>query len=162
MSPATEHAERWIAALTSDTEALVDLYADELVFNDRAESDCATDTVSSKDALRAHLTVFANKDPDSGAGVHTFTATEVFALAGVDGNPAVVILWNWIGVGLATYRGVPAGGRTLSTRGITWHGLDDGGRITREITYWNDTPVLQDLGLPIVAEEYWVEGSDAG
>ena len=61
---------------------------------------------------------------------------------------------------LATYRGVPTGGKTLTTRGITWHQLDGDGKIARETTYWNDTPVLQELGLPIITPEYWVEGFD--
>ena len=64
------------------------------------------------------------------------------------------------GEGLDTYRGVPTGGRSLSTRGITWHQLDGDGRIARETTYWNDTPVLQELGLPIITPESWVEGFD--
>lgn len=160
MSLATEHANRWVAALTADTDALVDLYVDDLVYDDHADSDHVTDTVSSKADLKAHLAAFANKDASNGAGLHRFTATEAFQLAGVNGNPAVVILWDWTGEGLDTYRGVPTGGRTLSTRGITWHALDGDGKIARETTYWNDTPVLQDLGLPIITPEYWLEGFD--
>ena len=78
----------------------------------------------------------------------------------MDGQPAVVILWDWTGEGLSTFRGVPTEGKNLSTRGITWHQLDAQGKIARETTYWNDTPVLQELGLPIVTPEYWVEGFD--
>lgn len=160
MSLATEHANRWVAAMTADTDAVVDLYIDDLVYDDHADSDHVTDTISCKADLKAHLTPFANTDAANGAGVHHFTATEAFQLAGVNGNPAVVILWDWTGEGLATYRGVPTGGRTLSTRGITWHQLDGDGKIARETTYWNDTPVLQELGLPIITPEYWVEGFD--
>ena len=56
--------------------------------------------------------------------------------------------------------GVPTGGKTLQTRGITWHQLDGAGKIARETTYWNDTPVLQELGLPILTPAYWAEGFD--
>ncbi len=158
---AAQHAARWANALTSDTGDAVALYADDLVYDDHADSDHVTDTAITKAELRPRLAPFANTDPGNGVGVHTFTATEAFQLAGVNGNPAVVILWDWTGEGLATFRGVPTGGKTLQTRGITWQQLDSEGKIARETTYWNDTPpVLQELGLPIITPEYWVEGFD--
>ena len=157
---AIDHARTWAAALTSDTSTAVALYADDLVYDDHADSDHMIDTAITKDELQPRLAPFANKDIANGVGLHTFTATEAFQLAGVGGNSAVVILWDWTGQGLDTYRGVPSQGKTLSTRGITWHHLDANGKIERETTYWNDTPVLQELGLPIVTPEYWVEGFD--
>ncbi|GAY15565.1 ketosteroid isomerase-related protein [Mycobacterium sp. shizuoka-1] len=160
MSLATEHAQRWVTALTSDTAAAVALYADDMVYDDHADSDHVIDTAITKAELEPRLAPFANKDTDNGVGVHRFTAPEAFQLAGVNGNPAVVILWDWSGEGLDTYRGVPTHGKNLHTRGITWHQLDADGRIARETTYWNDTPVLQELGLPIITPEYWVEGFD--
>ncbi|MCX2932382.1 nuclear transport factor 2 family protein [Mycobacterium sp. CVI_P3] len=160
MSLATEHADRWVTALTSDTAAAVALYADDMVYDDHADSDHMIDTAITKAELEPRLVPFANTDAGNGVGTHRFTATEAFELAGVNGNPAVVILWDWTGEGLATYRGVPTGGKTLHTRGITWHQLDADGKIARETTYWNDTPVLQELGLPIITPEYWVEGFD--
>ena len=160
MSLATDHADRWVTALTSDTAAAVDLYAEDLVYDDHADSDHMIDTAITKAELEPRLAPFANTDPDNGIGIHRFTATESFQLAGVNGNPAVVILWDWTGEGLETYRGVPTANKSLQTRGITWHQLDGDGRIERETTYWNDTPVLQELGLPIVTPEYWVEGFD--
>lgn len=160
MSLATEHAQNWVSALTSDTATALDLYADDLVYDDHADSDHVTDTALSKDELQPRLAPFANKDRANGLGIHTFTATEAFELAGVNGNPAVVILWEWSGEGLDNYRGVPTEGRSLATRGITWQALDGNGKIARETTYWNDTPVLQELGLPIITPDYWVEGFD--
>jgi steroid delta-isomerase-like uncharacterized protein len=160
MSLATDHANRWVTALMSDTAAAVDLYADDLVYDDHADSDHVIDTAITKAELEPRLAPFANKNPGNGVGLHRFTATEAFQLAGVNGNPAVVILWDWAGEGLNTYRGVPTGGKSLQTRGITWHQLDSDGKIERETTYWNDTPVLQELGLPIITPEYWVEGFD--
>jgi steroid delta-isomerase-like uncharacterized protein len=160
MSLATDHANRWVTALTSDTAAAVALYADDLVYDDHADSDHVIDTAITKAELQPRLAPFANKNNDNGVGLHRFTATEAFQLAGVNGNPAVVILWDWAGEGLNTYRGVPTEGKSLHTRGITWHQLDGDGKIERETTYWNDTPVLQELGLPIITPEYWVEGFD--
>ncbi|MBS1694066.1 MAG: nuclear transport factor 2 family protein [Actinobacteria bacterium] len=160
MNFAIDHAARWTRALTSDTDAAVDLYADDLVYDDHADSDHVLDTALTKDELAPRLAPFANTDAGNGVGIHRFTATEAFELAGVNGQMAIVILWDWAGEGLATYRGVPTDGRSLSTRGITWHQLDANGKIVRETTYWNDTPVLQELGLPIITPEYWVEGFD--
>ena len=157
---ATAHAQTWADALVSDTAAAVDLYADDLVYDDHADSDHVSDTAITKSELHPRLAPYANKDAGNGVGLHTFTATEAFQLAGVGGNPAVVILWDWTGRDLDTYRGVPTAGKTLSTRGITWHQLNADGKIERETTYWNDTPVLQELGLPISTPEYWVEGFD--
>lgn len=159
-SQARQHAQRWVDALTSDTASAVELYADDLVYDDHGDSDHMIDTAITKSELEPRLAPFANKDLGNGIGVHAFTATEAFQLAGVDGQPAVVILWDWTGQGLSTFRGVATEGKNLSTRGITWHQLDAQGRIARETTYWNDTPVLQELGLPIVTPEYWVEGFD--
>ncbi|RAV01576.1 ketosteroid isomerase-related protein [Mycolicibacter senuensis] len=157
---AVDHARRWAAALTTDTAAAVGLYADDLVYDDHMDSDHVLDTAITKAELEPKLAPFANKNADNGIGVHTFVATEAFQLAGVGGNPAVVILWDWVGEQLDNFRGVPAGRKRLATRGITWHQLDADGKIERETTYWNDTPVLQELGAPIVTPPYWVEGFD--
>ncbi|CPT92039.1 conserved hypothetical protein [Mycobacteroides abscessus] len=157
---AKDHAKRWVEAITSDTAAAVGLYADDLVYDDHGDSDHVIDTAITKDELRPRLAPFANKNRDNGLGIHTITATEAFQLAGVGGHPAVVILWDWIGEGLSTFRGVPTEGKKLNTRVITWHQLDGQGKIARETTYWNDTPVLQELGLPIITPEYWVAGFD--
>ncbi|MDN5917213.1 MAG: hypothetical protein L0I76_19275 [Pseudonocardia sp.] len=82
-------------------------------------------------------------------------------MPGVNGNPSVVTRWAWTGTGLGTYRGVPTNGRELlSTSGLTWHQLDADGKIAREATYWNDTPVLQELGIPLATPAYWEEGFD--
>lgn len=160
MSNKAEHARRWVDALTSDTSAAVDLYADNLVYDDHGDSDHVYDTAITKDELAPKLAQFANKSSDNGLGTHSLTVTDTFDVAGVNGNPSVVILWDWTGEGLGTYRGVPAAGKALSTRGITWHQLDANGKIERETTYWNDTPVLQELGIPLVTPQYWVEGFD--
>lgn len=160
MSTHEEHARRWSTALTSDTAATFDLYADDLVYDDHNDTDHVHDTAITKGELAPMIAAYANTDAGNGVGLHTFEVTESFPLAGTAGNPAVVILWNWTGRGLDTYRGVPTEGKTLSTRGITWHQLDSDGKIARETTYWNDTPVLQELGVPIITPEYWVEGFD--
>jgi steroid delta-isomerase-like uncharacterized protein len=160
MTTPAEHAARWSTALTSDTAAVVDLFADNFVYDDHSDRDHVIDTAITKSELAPMIEAYANSDAGNGIGIHQFSVTDTFSVAGVNGNPSVVILWDWTGENLASYRGVPTGGRALTTRGITWHQLDAGGKIIREVTYWNDTPVLQELGIPIVTPEYWVEGFD--
>ncbi|GAB24080.1 hypothetical protein GOPIP_062_00320 [Gordonia polyisoprenivorans NBRC 16320 = JCM 10675] len=160
MTDHRSHAEAWATALTSDTDELLGLFADDFVYDDHADRDHVLDTAITKDELRPFVAPFANADPGNGVGTHTFTVTESFPVAGRGGDPAVVILWDWTGEGLDTYRGVPVNGRTLHTRGITWHQLNAEGKIVHESTYWNDTPVLQELGIPLITPEYWVEGFD--
>lgn len=160
MTSPAEHAARWSAALTSNTDATVDLFADNLVYDDHTDRDHVIDTAITKSELAPKIAAYANSDAANGVGIHEFSVTDTFAVAGVNGFPSVAILWDWTGTSLASYRGVPTGGKTLSTRGITWHQFDANGKITREVTYWNDTPILQELGIPISTPEYWVEGFD--
>ena len=83
---ASDHAHAWTTALTSDTTAAVDLYADDLVYDDHADADHVVDTAITKAELRPRLAPFANKDATNGVGLHNFIATEAFHLAGVGGN----------------------------------------------------------------------------
>ena len=34
------------------------------------------------------------------------------------------------------------------------------GKVNRESTYWNDVPVYQQLGLPVLTPAYWEAGFD--
>jgi steroid delta-isomerase-like uncharacterized protein len=155
-----QHAQAWISLITSDTDATVGMYADELVYDDRRDVDHVFDTATDKPQLRDRLAPFANADQDNGVGIHDFEILDVLDAAGLDGARAVTILWQWTGQHLANFRGLPTGGRTLTARGQTWHQLDAAGRITRESTFWNDVPVFQELGLPVLTPEYWAADFD--
>jgi steroid delta-isomerase-like uncharacterized protein len=155
MTANQDHAQRWAALITSDTDAVVDLFADELLYDDRRDTDHVFDTATDKAQLRQRIAPFANGDPDNGLGVHRFEVLDVIDAAGADGTRAVAILWKWTGEHLENFRGVPTGGQTLMARGQTWHQFDSGGKITRESTYWNDVPVYQQLGLPVLTPAYW-------
>jgi steroid delta-isomerase-like uncharacterized protein len=160
MSDNTEHAKRWATLITSDTDAAVGLFADELLYDDRRDVDHVYDTATDKVQLRARIAPFANADPDNGLGIHHFEVLDVIDAVGVNGARAVAIVWQWTGEHLQNFRGVPAGGRSLSARGQTWHQFDATGKITRESTYWNDVPVYQQLGLPVLTPAYWEAGFD--
>ena len=160
MSDNTDHASRWATLITSDTDAAVGLFADELLYDDRRDVDHVHDTATDKAQLRMRIAPFANADPGNGLGIHRFEVLDVIDAAGVNGTRAVAIVWKWTGEHLWNFRGVPTGGQTLSARGQTWHQLDAAGKITRESTYWNDVPVYQQLGLPVLTPAYWEAGFD--
>ena len=150
-----EHARHWAAVITSDTDAAVDVFAEEFTYDDRRDLDHVFDTATDKDQLRERIAPFANKDVDNGLGVHRFEVLDVIHGVGANGARAVAILWQWTGEYLENFRGVPAGGQRLTARGQTWHQIDEHGKVTRESTFWNDVPVFQQLGLPVVTPSYW-------
>ena len=155
MSDYSDHVRRWASLITSDTDAAVDLFADELVYDDRRDVDHVFDTATDKTQLRERIAPFANADVGNGLGIHRFEVLDVIDAAGPNGARAVAILWQWTGEHLENFRGVPTGGQSLSARGQTWHQFDAAGKITRESTYWNDVPVYQQLGLPVLTPAYW-------
>jgi steroid delta-isomerase-like uncharacterized protein len=160
MSENSDHARRWASQITSDTDAVLGLFADDVLYDDRRNIDHVFDTTTSKAELRDRLAPFANADPGNGMGVHRFDVLDVIDATGADGSRAVTILWTWTGEHLESFRGVPTGGRALSARGQTWHQFDAAGKVNRESTYWNDVPVYQQLGLPVLTPAYWEAGFD--
>jgi len=155
MSDYSDHARRWASLITSDTDAAVDLFADELVYDDRRDVDHVFDTATDKAQLRERIAPFANADAGNGLGLHRFEVLDVIEAAGTNGARAVAIVWQWTGEYLENFRGVPTGGQALSARGQTWHQFDAAGKVDRESTYWNDVPVYQQLGLPVLTPAYW-------
>src|SRR3984893_15329200 len=160
MSENQNHAQRWSSLITSDTDAAVDLFADDLVYDDRRDVDHVFDTATDKTQLRERIASFANDDAHNGLGIHPFEVLDVIDTTCVEGCQAVAILWQWTGAHLQNFRGVPTGGQTLSARGQTWHQFDAAGKVNRESTYWNDVPVYQQLGLPVLTPAYWEAGFD--
>src|SRR3984957_13769106 len=121
MSDTPDPASRWATLITSDPDAAVGLFADELLYDDRRDIDHVYDTATDKAQLRARIAPFANADPDNGLGIHNFEVLDVIDAAGVNGTRAVATVWQWAGEQLEICRGVPAGGQSLSARGQTWH-----------------------------------------
>ena len=160
MNDNVDHARRWASLLTSDTDAVVGLFADDLLYDDRRDLDHVFDTATDKAQLRERIAPFANADPGNGLGIHHFEVLDVIDAVGVGGARAVAILWRWTGEHLETFRGVPAEGQILSAPGQTWHQFDAAGKVNRESTYWNDVPVYQQLGLPVLTPAYWEAGFD--
>src|SRR6202034_1201499 len=104
MSDNQDHAQRWASLITSDTDATVDLFAEELIYDDRRDVDHVFDSPTDKTQLRERIVPFANSDADNGGGIHHFEVLDVIDAAGVDGGRAVAILWLWTGEHLRTFR----------------------------------------------------------
>ena len=156
MTENQEHAQRWATALTDDTAAVVALFADELVYDDRRDIDHVFDTATTKDQLRERIAPFANKDAANGLGVHRFDVLDVIDSVGVDGARAVAILWTWTGEHLENFRGVPTEGKTLHD---AWADLapvrcDRQGRSTSPRS-GTTCPSSRQLGLPVSTPAYW-------
>src|ERR1700689_3384651 len=109
MSDNPDHARRWATLITSDTDAAVGLFADELLYDDRRDVDHVYDTATDKAQLRTRIEPFANADPGNGLGIHRFEVLDVIDAAGVNGARAVAIVWKWTGEHLRNFRGVPTG-----------------------------------------------------
>jgi steroid delta-isomerase-like uncharacterized protein len=146
-----DHATRWCEALGRDTGALGALYAEQFTLEDTQVDDHLEDTVTDLTLLAEKLGGLAGGEN----GRYTFVATEYLA-----GRGCGLIHWDVTIEGAETYRGLPTGGKTLTTTGSTFHQFDDDGRIVLESTHWEDNAVFVQLGLPIVRPHYWLEGFD--
>jgi steroid delta-isomerase-like uncharacterized protein len=147
-TPATgmEHAQRWSAALGSDTAALGALYADYFTLEYTMVDDHLDDTITDRAMLAEKLGGIASGEN----GSYTFTPTAVF-----EGNGHQLTHWDVTIEGATTYRGLPTGGKTLTTLGSTFHQFDSEGKIVLESTCWEDNRVFVELGLPILRPHYW-------
>lgn len=155
MSENQDHAQRWAQAIANDTDALLALFADQLVYDDHRDVDHVYDTAITKEELREKVAPFANKDADNGLGLHSFEVLDVIDTYGANGARAAAILWQWTGEHLENFRGIPTQGKTVTTRGQTWHQFDEAGQVYRESTFFNDVPVFQELGIPAITPAYW-------
>ncbi|MBA3742992.1 hypothetical protein [Sporichthya sp.] len=143
---AMEHAQTWCNALGNDVAALRAMYADYFTLEYTKVDDHEQDSITDSDMLANALGGISTKEN----GTYTFTPTAVF-----EGNGHHLIHWSVTIEGAETYRGLPAGGKTLKTIGSTFHELDADGRILLESTCWEDNNVFVQLGLPILRPHYW-------
>src|SRR6202008_3334292 len=106
MSQNSDHVRRWASLITSDTDAVLGLFADDVLYDDRRNIDHVFDTATGKGEWRERPAPFANADPGNGLGIHRFEVLDVIAGTGVDGSRAVAIVWKWTGEDLENFRGV--------------------------------------------------------
>ncbi len=108
-----DYAKRWADALSTDTSALADLYADDGDFcvERHMMDDHMEDTISDRATLVERLGGLANSDRDNGIGIHTFTATEY-----IGDERYGLIHWDYTSEGASYYRGLPADGSVCRRR----------------------------------------------
>lgn len=152
-----DYAKRWADALSSDTNAFADLYAadGDFCIERHMMDDHMQDTISDRVMLHERLDGLANSDRENGIGIHTFTATEY-----IGDERYGYVLWNYTCEAASHYRGIPADGKHLRTKGSTFLQFNADGKIILESTCTNDTPVLQDLGIPLMTPHYWAADFD--
>jgi steroid delta-isomerase-like uncharacterized protein len=147
-----DYAKRWADALSTDTDALADLYAadGEFCAERHMMDDHMQDTISDRTTLLERLGGLANGDPDNGVGIHTFTATEY-----IGDERYGLIHWDYTCEHATNYRGLPADGKRLQTKGSTFLQFNADGKIVLESTCFNDNPIFQELGIPVATPHYW-------
>ena len=152
-----EFALRWAQTRTSDTGAHDALYAPDkkFVIELAKVDDHMEDSINDHRDLRTKLGYWSNTNPGSGEGLHAITVTDVF-----EGNGHIFIHWDYTIEHLASFHGVPAEDKTLSTVASTFLEFNADGLIVQEATIINDNRIYQQLGLPIVTPHYWDEGFD--
>ncbi|MCK9250617.1 MAG: hypothetical protein M0P31_16770 [Solirubrobacteraceae bacterium] len=155
--PNIDFAKTWAETRTNDLAAHRALYAgeEEFAIEGRMVDDHLGDTVSTTEEFNKELAHYSNKDAGNGLGVQTITVTEAF-----EGNGHVMIHWDWKVEGADTFRGLPTEGKTLTSKGSTFLQVNAEGKIILESTILNETPVFQQLGLPLITPHYWEEGFD--
>jgi steroid delta-isomerase-like uncharacterized protein len=145
-----DYAKQWADALGRDTDAFADLYAADGDFTSDVHmmDDHMEDTASSREQLITKRGPLANGD-------HTFAVTEYLG-----DERWGLIHWDYTVQSANSYRGIPAQGKTLQTKGSTFLRFDGEGKIVLESTFFNDNPIFQELGHPVATPHYWEEGFD--
>jgi steroid delta-isomerase-like uncharacterized protein len=152
-----DYAKRWAEALSNDTAALADLYAADGDFcvERHMMDDHMEDTISDRATLLERLGGLANDDQSNGVGIHTFTATEY-----IGDERYGLVHWDYTCEAASTYRGIPADGKRLQTKGSTFLQFNSDGKIALESTCTNDNPIFQELGIPVATPHYWAADFD--
>jgi steroid delta-isomerase-like uncharacterized protein len=133
-------ANIWLKGFRTSPEVVCKLYHDDFLFEDLMLDQSITD----KDELHRVFAPYANTDPGNGIGIHNFTIESYTAIDDHRG----IIHWAWEAKHTAVFLGLPTEGKTIGTKGQTFHVYEDG-RIKRESTFWDAAPVLKALGHPI-------------
>ncbi len=124
----------WIDLFTDSSKELISLYNPEFLFEDinfdvRIENDL--------DAMEEFQKGFLVEDPSK--SYHKF---KVFDYVGDEKLGS--FQWIWESKHAGDFLGVPAAGKTTSTRGVTVMGWKDG-KINLERSIWDAVAVLQQL-----------------
>lgn len=174
--------EDWIDTFyTGGAEAIIHYYADDFVFEDIT----LFQTIQDKEELYNAFLPFGKGSPagehqfdvlryDGGmAGDRTaqlrtknpggYTDAEwqhwshdTFLGAEYSYDEWCVMQWIWRGKHKVDFLGLPATGKTTTTRGITFHCYKDR-KIVRESTFWNYRDVAIQLGAAQAPDKFWLK-----
>lgn len=133
-------AVKWLRAFRDSPERIVALYADDFVFEDPILDQF---NINDKGELARIFFLYANKDKDNGFGVHNFR------IRGYEGDrKSGLIRWEWGPEHAANFTGLDVKDKPFTTQGHTFHIYTEDGRIARESSWWDYTPVLTQIGYP--------------
>lgn len=138
-----EWAANYLRLFAVSPDDVMAQWADEVTFEDPILEQVFHD----REMLRQAFARYANKAPENGVGIHTFTLTELLSEPGQ--NP-IVYRWKWVMEHAAEFVGVPTEGRTIVTSGVSIDWFNSEGKIVRELAYWDFVKPALDLGLPVM------------
>ncbi len=138
-----EWADNYLRSFAVTADVVMAQWADKVMFEDPILEQVFHD----REMLRQAFVRYANKDPENGVGIHTFTLAEFLSEPGQ--NP-VVYRWKWVLEHAAEFLGVPTNGKTIVTTGVSIDWFDDEGKVVREVAYWDFVKPALDLGLPVM------------
>lgn len=137
-------AVRWLKAFRHSPERIVALYADDFVFEDPILDQFRIDD---KGDLSRIFALYANKDTENGYGVHNFR------IRGYEGDrKSGLIRWEWSPEHAGNFVGLDVKDKPFITQGHTFHIYNDEGKIVRESSWWDFTPILVQIGYPGVSK----------
>jgi len=138
-----EWAENYLRLFAVSADDVMAQWADEVMFEDPILEQVFHD----REMLRQAFVRYANKDPENGIGIHTFTLMELISEPGQ--NP-IVYRWKWVMEHAKEFVGVPTHGKTIVTTGLSADWFDSEGKVVREVAYWDFVRPALDLGLPVL------------
>lgn len=174
--------EDWIDTFyTGGAEAIIHYYADDFVFEDIT----LFQTITDKDELYRAFLPFGEGSPagehqfdvlryDGGlAGDRTcqlriekpkgysdadwaMWTKDTFLGADHSYDEWCVMQWIWRGKHNVDFLGLPAKGKTTTTRGITFHCYRNR-KVVREFTYWNYRDTAIQLGAAAKPDKFWIK-----
>jgi steroid delta-isomerase-like uncharacterized protein len=131
-------AVKWLKAFRESPESVCALYDDSgFVFEDVMLDQ---HNIDSKADLHRVFAPYANKDPETGIGVHNFKIRSYIG----DENCGL-IRWEWSPEHAAVFLGLDVAGKPFGTQGHTFH-VYEGGLIKRESSWWDAAAVVRQVG----------------
>jgi steroid delta-isomerase-like uncharacterized protein len=137
-------AVKWLRAFRDSPERIVAMYADDFVFEDPILDQFQ---INDRGDLARIFSLYANKDTENGYGIHNFR------IRGYEGDAkSGLIRWEWGPEHAGNFVGLDVLDKPFTTQGHTFHIYDDDGKIVRESSWWDFTPILVQIGYPGVSK----------